>query len=149
MGQEHVEISDLSFLSYLAAEEVDKLSRNVSSEGRYLETLAKHLERQIAPEMGVKNLAPSVWGMYRKAINEATQLNPQDFRQLDDELKSILKKLQEAKDDAKRMTKGATERHLGDAHLKTLLAFLWSLHNQLLAVRQQTGNRRATMRYRV
>ena len=148
-AKRHVEVNDLSFLSFLAAEEVEKLSRNVSSDGHYLASLAKHLESQIAPEMGVKSLAPSVWGMYRKAINEATQLNPQDFKQLEEGLRSILRQIHEATDDATRLTKGSLERQLGESHFRTLLTFLLSLHSQLLAVRQRTGVKRATMRYRV
>jgi hypothetical protein len=147
--EKHVEVNDLSFLSFLAAEEVEKLSRNVSSDGRYLASLVKHLENQISPETGVKNLAPSAWRMYRKAINEATHLNPQDIRELDEGLRKILKDLHEATDEAAQSTKGVEQRQLGEDDLKKLLRFLLSLHSQLLAVRQQASIKRAKMRYRV
>ena len=145
----HVEVNDLSFLSFLAAEEVEKLSRNESSDGYYLASLVQHLKSQISSEMGVKSLAPSVWGMYRKAINEATHLNPQDFLQLDAELKSILEQLQAATENATQLTKRSNERSLVDADFKKLLTFLLSLHNQFLATRQRTAIKRAKMRYRV
>jgi hypothetical protein len=128
---------------------VEKLSRNVSSDGRYLASLVKHLESQISPETGVKNLAPSAWKMYRKAINEATHFNPQDIRELDEGLREILKDLHEATDEAARSAKGAERRRLGEDNLKKLLRFLLSLHSQLLAVRQQGSLKRAKLRYRV
>jgi hypothetical protein len=147
--EKHVEVNDLSFLSFLAAEEVEKLSRNVSSDGRYLSSLVRHLESQIPPETGVKNLAPSAWRMYRKAINEATHFNPQDIRQLDEGLRAILKELHDATDEATRSTTGAEQRQLGGENLQKLLRFLLSLHRQLLTQRQQASLKRAKMRYRV
>ena len=140
--EKHVEVNDLSFLSFLAAQEVERLSRNVSSDGHYLSSLIKHLESQIPPDTGVKNLAPSAWRMYRKAINEATQFNPQDIRELDERLRAILKELHEA-------TKAAEQRRPGEENLQKLLRFLLSLHSQLLAQRQQASLKRAKMRYRV
>ena len=148
--EKHVEVNDLSFLSFLAAEEVEKLARNVSSDGRYLASLVKHLESQISPpETGVKNLAPSAWRIYRKAINEATHFNPQDIRELDEGLRDILKDLHEATDEAVRSAKGTERRRLDENDLKKLLRFLLSLHSQLLAVRQQASLKRAKLRYRV
>jgi NTP pyrophosphatase (non-canonical NTP hydrolase) len=144
--EKHVEVNDLSFLSFLAAQEVEKLSRNVSSDGYYLSSLVQHLESQIPPDTGVKNLAPSAWKMYRKAINEATQFNPQDLRELDEGLRAILMELHEATDEA---TKDAEQRQLGQEILRKLLRFLLSLHSQLLAQRQQASLKRTKMRYRV
>jgi hypothetical protein len=147
--EKHVEVNDLSFLSFLAAEEVEKLSRNVSSDGRYLSSLVRHLESQIPPETGVKNLAPSAWRMYRKAINEATHFNPQDIPELDERLRAILKELHEATHEANRSAKGPEQSQLGEANLQKLFRFLLSLHSQLLAQRQQASLKRAKMRYRV
>lgn len=136
-----VEVSDLSFLSFLAAQEVERLSRNVSSDGHYLSSLIKRLESQIPPDSGVKNLAPSAWRMYRKAINAATQFNPQDIGQLDERLRAILKELHDA-------TEAGEQRRIGAENLQKLLRFLLSLHSQLLAQRQQASFRRAKMRDR-
>ena len=144
--EKHVEVNDLSFLSFLAAQEVEKLCRNVSSDGYYLSSLVQHLESQIPPDTGVKNLAPSAWKMYRKAINEATQFNPQDILELDERLRAIVQELHEATDEA---TKGAEQRQLGQDNLRKLLRFLLSLHSQLLAQRQQASLKRTKMRYRV
>ncbi len=87
--QKHVEVSDLSFLSFPAAQEVEKLSRDAVSETHYLSSSVKRLDYEIHPDTGVKNLAPSAWRMYCNAVNEATRLEPQDVGELDRGLQEI------------------------------------------------------------
>src|SRR5580704_8759476 len=88
------EINDLSLLSLLAAHELEELERNEPSDGKYLSALREHLNQQMRPAReSIKNIAPSTVQLYRRAVYEATKVDPQDYSALITALDGLLKQL--------------------------------------------------------
>lgn len=140
------EVSDLSLLSLLAAHELERLERSEPSDGQYLSALRDHLAELVRPARAdIKNIAPSTVQLYRRAVREATNVDPPDFSALVEALNQLLKQLGLASETvASNPNKRDT---LGD--LKPLLAFIISLHGQLLAQKQRLASSRSSNRYRV
>lgn len=139
------EVNDLSLLSLLAAGELERIQRQEQPAGRYLSALRDRLAEQM-PGPGradVKNIAPSTVQLYRRAIREATNSDPSDFPALVKELSQILEQLRLASETARKPGNG-TKQDLG-----ALLAFLISLHGQLLAQKQRSSSNRRSNRFRV
>jgi hypothetical protein len=140
------EVNDLSLLSLLAAHELERLERRESFEGRYLSALREHLTKQVAPaHSDIKNLAPSTVQLYRRAVRDATNIDPPNFSALISELDRLLHQLGLASETASR--RGQKKDVPGD--LRPLLLFITSLHGQLLAQKQRLASRRSSNKYRV
>jgi hypothetical protein len=140
------EVKDLSLLSLLAAHELERLGRHEPSDGQYLSALRNHLSAQVGPARGdIKNIAPSTVQLYRRAILDATNVDPPDFSALVTELNRLLDQLHLASETASDDPRGLSS--LGD--LKPLLAFIVSLHGQLLAQKQRIAANRSSNNYRV
>jgi hypothetical protein len=140
------EVNDLSLLSLLAAHELERLGRRETFEGQYLSALREHLTQQVAPaHADIKNLAPSTVQLYRRAVRDATNIDPPNFSALISELDRLLNQLQLASETASRRQQ--RKNVLGD--LRPLLLFITSLHGQLLAQKQRLASRRSSNKYRV
>lgn len=139
-------VNDLSLLSLLAAHELERLDRREPSDGHYLSALRDHLTQQVGQgRADMKNIAPSTVQLYRRAVRDATNIDPPDFSTLVLELDRLLEKLRfvsetHSNDPRKR-------KAFGD--LKPLLAFIISLHGQLLAQKQRSASSRSSNKYRV
>jgi hypothetical protein len=139
------EVHDLSLLSLLAAHEIERLERREPSDGQYLSALRDHLAHQVDPAgADIKNIAPSTVQLYRRAIRDATQIDPPDFSALVKELDRLLNLLQLASDTTSkdRLNKN------GGGDLKALLAFVISIHSQLLAQKQRIASSRSSTKYK-
>ena len=140
------EISDLSLLSLLAAHELERLERSEPSDGQYLSALRDHLAELVRPSRAdIKNIAPSTVQLYRRAVREATNIDPPDFSALVSALNHLLSQLRLVSETA--ASDPRKRNRLGD--LKPLLAFLISLHGQLLAQKQRLASSRSSNKYRV
>jgi hypothetical protein len=140
------EVNDLSLLSLLAAHELERIERREPSDGQYLSALRNHLTHQVRPaRANIKNIAPSTVQLYRRAIRDATQIDPPDFSALVTELDRLLNQLQLASETTSN--ERLNENVLGD--LKPLLAFVISIHGQLLAQKQRLTSSRSSNKYRV
>jgi hypothetical protein len=140
------EVHDLSLLSLLAAHEIERLERREPSDRQYLSALRDHLAHQVDPaRANIKNIAPSTVQLYRRAIRDATQTDPPDFSALVKELDRLLDLLQIASDST---ISERLNRNGGD-DLKALLAFVISIHAQLLAQKQRIASSRSTTKYKV
>jgi hypothetical protein len=139
------EVNDLSLLSLLAAHELEQLQRDEHSEGRYLSALRDQLADQVLGpgRTDVRNIAPSTVQLYRRAVREATNNDPADFPALKQELNKLLEQLRLVSE-----TKRRSSRTI-EANLKPLLAFLLSIHGQLLAQKQRLSASRGANRFRV
>jgi hypothetical protein len=137
------EVNDLSLLSLLAAHELERLERREPSDGQYLSALRKYLTQQVQPaRAGIRNIAPSTVQLYRRAVRDATNIDPPDFSALVSELDRLLHQLTLASEASSRPnTKGLV-------NLNPLLAFIISLHGQLLAQKQRSASSRSSNRYR-
>ena len=139
------EINDLSLLSLLAAHELEQLDRREHAGGQYLSALRDHLSEQVAPARAdIKNLAPSTVQLYRRAVRDATNIDPPDFSALVSELDRLLDQLKLASETASNKPKNSA---IGD--LKHLLLFIISLHGQLLAQKKRAASNRSSNKYRV
>jgi hypothetical protein len=114
------EINDLSLLSLLAAHELERLERQEPSDGQYLSALRAHLTQQVGPaRTNIKNIAPSTVQLYRRAIRDATSIDPPDFSALVIELDRLLHQLRLASETASHDP--GKRKALGD--IKPLLAY--------------------------
>lgn len=140
------EVSDLSLLSLLAAHELERLQRDESPVGHYLSALRDHLAAQMpgAGRADIKSIAPSTVELYRRAVRDATKTDPPDFPALVRELTSLLEQLKLASESVSRGKRREESSDLGP-----LLAFLLSIHGQLLAQKQRFSSGRGANRYRV
>jgi hypothetical protein len=128
------EINDLSLLSLLAAHELERIERREPSDGQYLSALRNHLLHQVDPAReDMKNIAPSTVQLYRRAVRDATNIDPPDFSALVKQLDHLLRQLGIASESASNG--GGRKKAIGN--LKPLLAFVISLHGQLLAQKQR------------
>jgi hypothetical protein len=142
VGQK-TEVNDLSLLSLLAAHELEKLQRKEQSDGRYLSELRDRLEEQISGPSrdDIRNIAPNTLQIYREAVSAANRADPGNFAALRAQITYLLEDLKRAADTAKgRQATG---------NLEPLLAFVSSLHRQLLAQKQRAYINRSASRYRV
>ncbi|MGD9738535.1 MAG: hypothetical protein AB7U48_03970 [Bauldia sp.] len=138
------DVADLSLLSLLAAHELEQIQRSEPSAGYYLAALRERLADQISPPKlaDVRNIAPGTVQLYRRAVYEATRIDPPDFQTLSTELGELLRQLNMASKSAS----GAAKK--GPANFAPLLAFIIALHNQLLAQKQRISRSRSH-RFRV
>jgi hypothetical protein len=140
------DIGDLSLLSLLAAHELERLDRREPSDGHYLSALRERLTQQFRPERAnIKNFAPSTVQLYRRAVRDATNEDPPDFSALVSVLDNLLDQLRLASETASNDP--SKRRALGD--LRPLLAFIVSLHGQLLAQKKRSASNRSSNKYRV
>jgi hypothetical protein len=142
-----LEVTDLSLLSLLAAHELERLQRDEHIAGQYLSALRDQLAQQI-PEPGnadIRNIAPSTVQLYRRAVRDATNSDPPDFPALIRELTKLLEQLRVASQTFSDL-KG---RQQVTIDLQPLLAFLLSIHSQLLAQKQRPASSRGSNRLRV
>lgn len=144
MSTARPEINDLSLLSLLAAHELERLERREESDGEYLSALRNYLAKQVGPARDdIKNLAPSTLQLYRRAIHDATSVDPPDFPTLVSQLDLLLDQLRLASEEAHQ------KERKKPADLKQLLLFIISLHGQLLAQKKRAATARASNKYRV
>lgn len=139
------EVNDLSLLSLLAAHELERLQRDERPAGRYLAALRNQLAEQmpVSDRDDVRRIAPSTVQLYRRAVREATNNDPADFQALVKELDKLLEQLALAA----RPARGPQRKLI--ANLQPLLAFLLSIHEQLLAQKQRISTARGSTRFRV
>lgn len=134
---------NLSLLSLLAAHELERLERREPSGGQYLSALRDHLAEQVGPAgRGIKNISPSTVHLYRQAVLAATSIDPPDFSALVSELERLLEQLEVASKRASADPTGVS----AVGNLKPLLAFVISLHGQLLAQKQRSASNRKVVR---
>lgn len=139
------EINDLSLLSLLAAHELERLDRREPSDGQYLSALRDRLTDQFrGSRTDIRNFAPSTVQLYRRAVCDATNTDPPDFHALKSVLDHLLDQLNLASETA---TNALSQRN-EPVDLKPLLAFVISLHGQLLAQKQRSASSRSSNKYR-
>lgn len=138
------EVNDLSLLSLLAAHEIERLRRKEPSTCHYVSILRNRLTHQmpLPTAEGVRNLAPSAVRVYRTAVTAATNVDPQNFEKLSELLSPLFAQLERAS------KAGSESSEMTDTELGTLLAFLTSLHSQLVGQKQRISAARAHSRYR-
>lgn len=137
-------VNDLSLLSLLAAHELERLERRERANGQYLSALRERLAQQVKPARAdIKNLAPSTVQLYRRAIRDATSVDPPNFSALVAELDRLLDQLKIASETASHRRAGKV------VDLKPLLLFIISLHGQLLAQKKRAASARTSNKYRV
>jgi hypothetical protein len=93
----------------------------------------------------VRHIAPSTVQLYRLAVREATNNDPADFPALVRELSRLLNQLKLA---SETISNPNAQRQVIE-DLKPLLAFLLSIHSQLLAQKQRLSSSRGSHRFRV
>ncbi len=137
----HAKVNDLALLALLASNELEEMSKLGQADCFYVAQLFEHLLLEI-PERtakGVKRLAPSTMRVYERAVHDATNGSAKDFASLSKMLAGFFKDL-----------KAASVRKIIDREeLSRLLAFLNSLHDQLITQRQRLINKRGGNRYRI
>jgi hypothetical protein len=140
----HADVNDLALLALLASTELEELNARGTAECFYVGRLFDHLSAEI-PELtpdGVKRLAPSTMRVYERAVHDATNRQANDLTSLSKMLAGFLK-------DLKAASQSTARRQVDSDELQRLLAFLNSLHDQLITQKQRAINKRVASRHRI
>ena len=140
----HAKISDLALLALLASNELQELDKRGDTDCFYVTQLFNHLSAEI-PDLtaaGVKRLAPSTMRVYERAIHEATNSPSDDLATLSKMLADLLK-------DLKTASEARQGKSVDRAEMRRLLAFLNSLHAQLVTQKQRAMNKKLGSKFRV
>jgi hypothetical protein len=137
-----VEVQDLSFLTLLALQEADCFRRREETEGRYLAALCVRLDDILDLDgAGLQAMVPSTVLTYARSLKAATGV---DYKGGLAELASGLRKqLASIKEIVAKNAAGAAHE-IGPGTLRPAMAFLRSLHEQLLVHKQREAAKRAT-----
>jgi hypothetical protein len=140
----HAKVNDLALLALLASNELEELNLRGNADCFYVARLFEHLSAEIpepTPE-GVKRLAPSTMRVYERAVHEATNKQSNNLASLSKMLAGFLR-------DLKTASQSTARQKVDSAELLRLLAFLNSLHDQLITQKQRVINKRVASRHRI